>query len=151
MDDIIKKPWGQEEILETNEFYTVKRLTMFDKCQCSKQYHNNKKETIYVVYGMLTLYLENSDSVFLLDPGNSWTIEPKQIHRMAAKNEVLQKVKNNWYLPISKSESASTDRGIATIFDKYNIEIIGLDTYSPERFDDPNTYYYFSKTYANRK
>jgi len=86
--EIVNKPWGQEEILETNEFYTVKRLIMLDGKQCSKQYHNSKKETIYVIYGSLTLYLYN-DSTILLEPGNFWTIEPKQIHRMGAKNGIV--------------------------------------------------------------
>jgi mannose-6-phosphate isomerase len=85
--EIIKKPWGQEEILETNEHYTIKRLTMLDGHQCSKQYHNEKKETIYVLYGMLTVYLYD-DSTLLLDPGNYWTIEPKKVHRMAARNGI---------------------------------------------------------------
>jgi mannose-6-phosphate isomerase len=86
MSIIIKKPWGQEEILETNDYYTVKRLTMMDGHQCSKQYHNEKKETIYVIYGTLTVYFD--DSVILLDPGNFWTIEPKKVHRMSAKNGI---------------------------------------------------------------
>ena len=43
--EIIEKPWGQEEILETNEFYTLKRLTMLNGHKCSKQYHNKKTET----------------------------------------------------------------------------------------------------------
>lgn len=85
--NIIKKPWGQEEILETNENYTVKRLTMLDGHQCSKQYHNEKKETIYVIYGTLTIYLYD-DTTLLLEPGNFWTIEPKKVHRMAAKSGV---------------------------------------------------------------
>ena len=39
----IDKPWGFEEILETNDNYTVKRLTMYNGHKCSLQYHNEKK------------------------------------------------------------------------------------------------------------
>ena len=88
MENIIKKPWGQEEILETNEHYTVKRLTMMDGQQCSKQYHNEKMETIYVVYGTLSLFLYSGEHL-LLEPGNCWTIKPKEIHRMAARNGIV--------------------------------------------------------------
>ena len=43
---IIEKPWGQEEIIEINDSYMVKRLTMWKGHSCSLQYHNQKKETI---------------------------------------------------------------------------------------------------------
>ena len=49
----IKKPWGAEEIIEHNENYVVKRLTMKKGHRCSLQYHNKKKETIYVISGSL--------------------------------------------------------------------------------------------------
>ena len=41
---IIEKPWGKEEVLEINEKYMVKKLTMFAGKKCSLQYHNFKKE-----------------------------------------------------------------------------------------------------------
>ena len=88
MNTLIEKPWGQEEILETNEHYTVKRLTMLNGHQCSKQYHNKKTETIYVIYGILTLWLYSGEKL-LLDPGNVWTIKPKEIHRMGAQNGIV--------------------------------------------------------------
>ena len=50
---IIKKPWGSEEIIHTNKFYTVKKLIMNSNCRCSLQYHKKKIETIYVVDGPL--------------------------------------------------------------------------------------------------
>ena len=46
---IIEKPWGQEEIIEINDRYMVKRLTMWKGHSCSLQYHNQKKETIFVL------------------------------------------------------------------------------------------------------
>ena len=106
--DIIEKPWGQEEILETNEFYTLKRLTMFNGKRCSKQYHNEKTETIYVIFGMLTLF--NEDSSLLLDAGNFWTINPKQVHRMSANNGLVI------YLECSTSQLED----IVRIEDDYN-------------------------------
>lgn len=82
---VIQKPWGKEEILETNEFYTVKRLTMLKNCKCSKQYHNDKKETIYVLFGKLWLYV--NDYLVILEKGYTYTINPKDVHRMEAKDK----------------------------------------------------------------
>ena len=52
---IIEKPWGKEEIIEINENYMVKKLTMYKNHRCSLQFHNYKKETIYVLSGSLKI------------------------------------------------------------------------------------------------
>ena len=41
---IIQKPWGQEELIEVNANYMLKKLTMKKGHRCSLQYHNIKKE-----------------------------------------------------------------------------------------------------------
>lgn len=85
---IIKKPWGQEEILETNDQYTVKRLKMNNGHKCSMQYHEFKKETIYVIKGILFIYLDGVTKTYY--PNDHITILPRQIHRMEAKeNDVI--------------------------------------------------------------
>jgi mannose-6-phosphate isomerase-like protein (cupin superfamily) len=85
----IEKPWGKEEILETNELYTVKRLTMLKGHKCSTQYHEYKKETIYVLEGILKIYvgydLDSLDIIYL-NVGESITIDPFIVHRMEAEN-----------------------------------------------------------------
>ncbi len=43
---VIEKPWGREEVVELNDKYMVKKLTMWAGHRCSLQYHNLKKETI---------------------------------------------------------------------------------------------------------
>lgn len=87
--EIIIKPWGKEEILEKNNKYVVKRLTMNSNCKCSLQYHENKKETIYVLSGTLYVHLKLSDSInlntIILSSGEFITIDPYTIHRMEAK------------------------------------------------------------------
>ena len=85
MVKIIEKPWGQEEILETNPFYTVKRLTMKDGHRCSLQYHEIKTETIYVLKGKLTIELDD-DAILPLKKGQTCTINPYDVHRMEAKD-----------------------------------------------------------------
>ena len=82
---IINKPWGKEEILEVNDKYMLKKLTMLAGKKCSLQYHNYKKETIYILSGKLRIYKgknerELESRIYL--SGESITLNPGQIHRM---------------------------------------------------------------------
>lgn len=52
---VIEKPWGREEVIEINDKYMLKKLTMFAGHRCSLQYHNTKKETIYILSGVLKI------------------------------------------------------------------------------------------------
>ena len=82
---VIQKPWGQEELLEVNDRYMVKRLTMKQGKRCSLQYHNKKRETIYVLEGKLKIIRginESSLQERIYSAGESVTIEPGTIHRM---------------------------------------------------------------------
>ncbi len=87
MNDIrlIAKPWGKEEVIEINSSYMVKKLTMFAGHRCSLQYHRKKRETIFVLSGVLRIYIgESADSLQekLYYSGDTITIEPFLIHRM---------------------------------------------------------------------
>ena len=82
---IIEKPWGKEEVIEINEHYMVKKLTMWKGHRCSLQYHNQKKETIYVLSGQLKIYSgpsENELAVKIYSPNDTITLLPGTIHRM---------------------------------------------------------------------
>jgi mannose-6-phosphate isomerase len=82
---IIEKPWGKEELLEINDYYMVKKLTMWKGHRCSLQYHNHKKETIYVLSGQLKIYSglsANELSVKIYGPNQTITLSPGVIHRM---------------------------------------------------------------------
>ena len=85
--EIIKKPWGQEEILEINSMYMLKKLTMWKNHRCSLQYHVNKKETIYVLSGLLRIYKGSTVDNLTSDeygPHETITLHPNIIHRMEA-------------------------------------------------------------------
>jgi mannose-6-phosphate isomerase-like protein (cupin superfamily) len=82
---IIDKPWGKEELLEINDHYMVKKLTMWKGHRCSLQYHKQKKETIYVLSGQLKIYSgssENKLAVKIYGPNETITLLPGTIHRM---------------------------------------------------------------------
>ena len=87
MSKIIKKPWGQEEVIEINNRYMMKKLTMYSGHRCSTQYHNIKQETIYVLSGKLKisfgLKIDDLQSK-IFKGGDTITILPKSIHRMEA-------------------------------------------------------------------
>ena len=87
---VIEKPWGREEVIEINEKYMVKKLTMLTGHRCSLQYHNQKKETIYVLSGVLKIIQGvNQDSLVekLYYAGDFITIPPGLIHRMEGVEE----------------------------------------------------------------
>ena len=92
MNKIIEKPWGREEIIEINNSYMMKKLTMFAGHRCSTQFHNFKKETIYVLSGKLKISYGQSlselkSSIFC--SGDTITIPPKQVHRMEAVEDSI--------------------------------------------------------------
>lgn len=89
---IIDKPWGCEEIVEINDKYMVKKLTMWAGHRCSLQYHNNKKETIYVLSGKLKIsHGESQDKLEekVYAAGDSFTISPGIIHRMEGLEDAI--------------------------------------------------------------
>ncbi len=89
---IIEKPWGREEVIEINDKYMVKKLTMWKNHRCSLQLHNFKKETIYVLDGKLRIFAGsdiNNLDVKTYGVGETITIEPGIIHRMEGAEDSI--------------------------------------------------------------
>ena len=109
---VIAKPWGQEEVLEINDKYMVKKLTMKAGHRCSLQYHKYKKETIYVLSGVLKIIQGSKSEVLeekLYYANETITIPPGLIHRMEGVKEAV-------YLEASTPEIDDVIR----IVDDYN-------------------------------
>ena len=104
---IVSKPWGFEEILHTDNKYTVKRLFMKQRHRCSSQYHSIKQETILVIEGILKLQLQHEDKI--MNKGDHYTIKPNEIHRMEGVTDVT-------YIEASTSEL----NDIVRLEDDYN-------------------------------
>ena len=88
----IEKPWGKEEILEVNDKYMVKRLTVWKGHRCSLQLHKVKQETIYVLTGRLRILSGLSQDHLVLrvySPGEHVTLLPGLIHRMEAEEDCI--------------------------------------------------------------
>ena len=82
---IIEKPWGKEEVIEINDKYMMKKLTMLKGHRCSLQLHKHKKETIYVLSGQLKIISgPDQDNLTgkIYSEGESITISPGVVHRM---------------------------------------------------------------------
>ncbi len=110
---LIRKPWGAEEIIHTNKFYTLKKLMMNPYSRCSLQYHKKKIETIYVLTGPLFILHGNSIKTLKtkkLNTGNFYTLKNKEIHRMFAKS------KKSIYLEASTSDL----KDVVRLSDDYN-------------------------------
>jgi mannose-6-phosphate isomerase len=106
------KPWGKEELLEKNGNFMVKRLTMHKGHCCSIQYHEIKRETVYVLSGILKIYLgpdKDSMEELILKSGDSITIKPFEVHRM-------ESIEDSVYLEASTPELDDVIR----LEDKYN-------------------------------
>ncbi|WP_293749412.1 cupin domain-containing protein [uncultured Paraglaciecola sp.] len=89
---LIEKPWGKEELLEHNARYMFKRLTMLKGHACSLQYHEIKTESVYVLSGILKLYIGDSKeelSEQLMHPGDFITLNPFKVHRMEALEDTV--------------------------------------------------------------
>ncbi|ABL02612.1 glucose-1-phosphate adenylyltransferase related protein [Candidatus Ruthia magnifica str. Cm (Calyptogena magnifica)] len=87
-----KKPWGKEDLLEKNEKYVFKKLTMYKGHACSLQYHEIKTETVYLLIGSLKVYIgdkiDELDEV-VMKPNSYLTLYPFKIHRMEALEDSI--------------------------------------------------------------
>ena len=89
---VINKPWGSETVIEINKKYLLKKLHMKKNHRCSLQFHNLKKETIYVLKGKLKITIGSKKKKLqskIYIKGQSITIKPKVIHRMEAITDSL--------------------------------------------------------------
>ena len=80
----VKKGWGSEKWIENNERYCLKELMVEYQKRCSTHFHVNKKETFYVLKGVLQLYVVDpktgKEELIVLNAGESYTLEPCTPH-----------------------------------------------------------------------
>lgn len=84
----VDKPWGHEIRWAVNDKYLGKILHISRGCQLSRQYHEIKDETIYVLNGVLILELGKEPiKRKVLTEGQSYRITPNTIHRFVAPSD----------------------------------------------------------------
>ena len=89
MAEVINKPWGNEKIWAKTERYVGKVLTINPGEKLSRQYHEIKDETIYVMDGVLVLEIGGGDSIekIIMRQGSTYHVKPGTIHRFAAPSD----------------------------------------------------------------
>tara|TARA_R100001244_G_scaffold128945_1_gene100056 strand:+ start:406 stop:744 length:339 start_codon:yes stop_codon:yes gene_type:complete len=76
------KPWGREEWLVVTDKYCLKRLYVDKGKRLSLQYHEVKTETMMLESGCCDLV--KSGHNILMQEGDSYTIQPGEVHRLVA-------------------------------------------------------------------
>tara|TARA_Y100000034_G_scaffold75404_1_gene90592 strand:- start:222 stop:551 length:330 start_codon:yes stop_codon:yes gene_type:complete len=79
----IEKPWGYELLWAKTDDYVGKLLFIKAGHRLSKQYHEVKEETVFVMTGVLYNY-DADDNVEKYYTGDTLHIIPHQIHRFGA-------------------------------------------------------------------
>ncbi len=83
--DFIEKPWGWERILDLNEHYCVKHLFVNRGQRLSLQYHERKRETMFLVSGGADLTRRPPDGQEQTVPmasGEAYVIDAGTVHRL---------------------------------------------------------------------
>ena len=85
----IEKPWGHELIWAKTKDYVGKILHIKAGHRLSKQYHETKEETVYVLSGILYNY-EADGTVTKVLPGESFHVNVGQVHRFGANESNVE-------------------------------------------------------------
>ena len=83
---VIEKPWGREILFADEPEYAGKILEVYAGRRLSLQYHERKKESMYVIEGRLKMIHDDGETV--LDVGDTLTIYPGDKHRVEALSDV---------------------------------------------------------------
>jgi quercetin dioxygenase-like cupin family protein len=79
----IEKPWGYELLWAKTDKYVGKLLFIKAGHRLSKQYHEVKEETIFVLKGVL-YYSDETGEIKRFLSGDTIHIQPGQVHRFGA-------------------------------------------------------------------
>jgi mannose-6-phosphate isomerase len=83
---VVQKPWGREIWVAVEDEYVGKILEIKKGTRTSLQYHEKKKETIYVLSGVLKV--ETKTEELILDKGDALTLYPGDVHRLIAVEDL---------------------------------------------------------------
>ena len=84
---VVSKPWGKEIWFAHTDKYAGKILEISKGHRYSLQYHEKKRETLYVLQGQLKVYMGNKQDdlkEIIMNPSDTLTLKPFIIHRMEA-------------------------------------------------------------------
>jgi mannose-6-phosphate isomerase-like protein (cupin superfamily) len=82
MSQIVTKKWGHEEIIHNDKDYCMKILHLNKGWRFSYHWHIKKKETFYVIEGLVVIQTKISGSFFKMIVGDDITILPGKAHSL---------------------------------------------------------------------
>ena len=85
----VEKPWGYEIIWAETDGYVGKLLHIDAGHRVSKQYHQIKEETVYVLSGILYNY-DADDNIQKIYAGEAFHVLPHQVHRFGANEAAVE-------------------------------------------------------------
>ena len=85
----VNKPWGHEIRFAQTDKYLGKILYIDKGHRLSRQYHEVKEETVYVLSGILYIY-DGEGNITKLAPGQRFHVRPSQIHRFGANESNVE-------------------------------------------------------------
>ncbi len=82
----VDKPWGYELIWSETPHYTGKKIHVNAGSRLSLQYHETKRESVFVMSGTLLLHLGQGDDARILElqEGESYDVSALEVHRFEA-------------------------------------------------------------------
>jgi len=83
----VVKPWGGEELLAHTDLYALKRIYVKPGSRPSLQYHERKSESLYLLSGLMTIEIGDSQETLVTDqlrPGETVDVPVRKIHRVTA-------------------------------------------------------------------
>lgn len=85
----VDKPWGYELVLAHTDRYVAKLLHIDRGHKLSRQYHDVKDETLYVLAGVLLLEVGRDADVHRVEvpAGRGFRVLPGTVHRFIAPDD----------------------------------------------------------------
>jgi mannose-6-phosphate isomerase-like protein (cupin superfamily) len=114
---IIKKVWGNEELVINTNKYCGKILNLKKGYRCSMHLHKKKDETFYILEGkvLIELWKGNYHKKKVMVKGDTQRITPRMIHRFTGLKksrmaEFSTQHRENDSYRISKSEKVNLNK-----------------------------------------
>ena len=95
MDSVVKKPWGEFQILNYGKNYVLKKIVVNPGGILSLQSHKYRSEHWIVIEGNAEVTID--DKVSYLKENDNIFVPKGSIHRMANKNNVNLVIIEMWY------------------------------------------------------
>ena len=90
---VVKKPWGEENIVSYNSHYCLKKISINKGYVTSLQYHEEKRETTVIHSGRAKVWLkrvgEKDYSVFEVNSGYVLDLMVGDVHRIEALEDIV--------------------------------------------------------------